>query len=336
VAYWIRSTYRGDVFGSIAVGNDRLERVPAADIIHLRIVDRWPQTRGVPWMHTVMRRLNDLDGYCEAEIVAARSSANVVGFIKSPEPPTSDGEASASAEMALEPGTINHLAPGEDFVGFDPSRPNTGLDGFMRAMLREIAAGIGVSYESISRDYSQSNYSSSRLSLLDDRDAWRVLQQWFVRAFRQPLHEQWLQAAVLARAIPRIDLVQYGMAPQKFEAATFRVRGWSWVDPTKEVNAYKEAVRAGFMTTGDVIAATSPHRDLEDTLREFQREHEMMESFGVSFDTAAPEPVVSTPAPSGEAADAADAADPEDTTDSADAAEPDAPAGRVVQLSRTA
>ena len=46
----------------------------------------------------------------------------------------------------------------------------------MRFMLREIAAGTGVSYESLSRDYSQSNYSSSRLALIDDRDLWRVFQ----------------------------------------------------------------------------------------------------------------------------------------------------------------
>ena len=44
-----------------------------------------------------------------------------------------------------------------------------------------LAAGCGPSYESLSRDYSQSNYSSSRLSLLDDRDLWRVLQQWWLR-----------------------------------------------------------------------------------------------------------------------------------------------------------
>jgi hypothetical protein len=62
-----------------------------------------------------------------------------------------------------------------------------------------------------------------------------------------------LADTALGRAVPRIDLVQYGMAPAKFTAATFRVRGWAWVDPTKEVAAYKEAVRAGFMTTGDTL-----------------------------------------------------------------------------------
>jgi hypothetical protein len=53
-----------------------------------------------------------------------------------------------------------------DFV--NPNRPNSTLDPFMRFLLREIAAGVGVSYESLSRDYSQSNYfKSSRL--IDDR-----------------------------------------------------------------------------------------------------------------------------------------------------------------------
>ncbi|MGA0920517.1 MAG: phage portal protein, partial [Gemmatimonadaceae bacterium] len=37
-----------------------------------------------------------------------------------------------------------------------------------------MASGIGVSYESISRDYSQSNYSSSRLALLEDHDLYKA------------------------------------------------------------------------------------------------------------------------------------------------------------------
>jgi hypothetical protein len=165
----------------------------------------------------------------------------------------------------------------------------------MRYMLREVASSVGVSYESLSRDYSQSNYSSSRLALLDDRDLWKSLQQWFIRSFREPLHREWLGLAVLAGALPSIPPEQYLANRAKFEAAQWKPRGWGWVDPTKEVAAYKEAVLAGFTTVADVIAATGNGADLEDVLNGRRRELDMMAELDLEFDTEfqePPEPVV--------------------------------------------
>jgi lambda family phage portal protein len=168
-------------------------------------------------------------------------------------------------------------------------------------MLREVAAGIGVSYESLSRDYSQSNYSSSRLALLDDRDLWKSLQQWFIRQFREPLHREWLQQAVLASAIPELRVEEYMLDRDKFEAVSFKPRGWSWVDPTKEVEAYKEAVKAGFTTVSAVIAGTAGGLDIEDIIAERQRELGMFEAADIKVDTTVeeePQPAAAPAAPS--------------------------------------
>jgi lambda family phage portal protein len=184
-------------------------------------------------------------------------------------------------------------------------------------MLREMAAGVGTSYESLSRDYSQSNYSSSRLALLEDRDTWRAVQQWFVRSFREPLHRVWLQQATAARAVAGLPFAEYAAAPAKFEAVSFKPRGWQWVDPTKEVEAYKQAVMAGFTTVADVIAETGGGRDLDEVLKQRRRELDEMEAADLSFDTSPenyvkPEPVpepAPTPAPeSDETASEPDAA----------------------------
>jgi capsid protein len=148
-----------------------------------------------------------------------------------------------------------------------------------------------VSYESLSRDYSQSNYSSSRLALLDDRDLWRVLQQWYVRSFREPLLRDWMQAAVLSRAIDSIQVEAYAPDPERFLAVTWKLRGWQWVDPTKEVNAYKEAVKAGFTTVSAVIAQTAGGVDVEDVIAERKRELEMFDAAGIDLDTTVEEPV---------------------------------------------
>jgi lambda family phage portal protein len=284
LAYYVRQRHPGE-FWVVPGETDMVERVPADQILHLRLVDRWPQTRGEPWLHAVVRKLNDMDGYSEAEIVAARGAASYVFTIESPDEttplagqaPAGGDVAPVSKEIVVEPGMGTRLAPGEEWKTHAPNRPNTALDPFMRYMLREVAAGAGTSYESLSRDYSQSNYSSSRLALLDDRDLWKMLQQWFLRNFRLPLHKEWLQAAVFSRAVAAVRLEEYGVDPRKFEAVLFKPRGWGWIDPTKEVEAYKEAVKAGFTTVSDVIAATGGGQDLEDVLRQRRRELAMMD-----------------------------------------------------------
>lgn len=297
IAYWIRNGHPGDIRPAYA-STTMLERVPANQILHLQRITRWPQSRGEPWLHAVISRLRDMDGYTEAEIIAARASACYMGFITSAESPIPDSEeADGQRQIELSPGLVEHLHPGEEYTAHTPNRPNTGLDPFMRYMLREVASGIGVSYESLSRDYSQSNYSSSRLALLDDRDLWRMLQGWFIRNFRHPIHKAWLQQAVLARAISGISVDEYASNMRKFEGVRFKPRGWSWVDPTKEVQAYKDAVLCGFKTVSDVIAETAGGKDIEDVLEDRRRELDLMAKYDLKFETEPAEPPAPAPAP---------------------------------------
>ena len=293
VAYWIRREHPGDL-RSRGGAHDRYERVPAADVFHLRVVKRWPQTRGEPWLHAVLRKLDAMNEYSQYEVDAARASAAYFGTI------TSDGDSPPGAQadaadgqpvMNIESLTIQQLGAGEKFEFHAPNRPNNALDPFMRYMLREIAAGTGPSYESLSRDYSQSNYSSSRLALLDDRDLWRQMQQWWIRSFRLPLHRIWLQQAVLGGAVQGVAASAYADDPSRFEGVLFKPRGWSWVDPTKEVNAYKEAIKAGLTTVTDVVSATGGGMDIEDLIATRKRELAMFAAAGIDVDTTVPEPV---------------------------------------------
>ena len=64
------------------------------------------------------------------------------------------------------------------------------------------------------------------------------------------------------------------------------MRGWGWIDPTKEVTAYKEAVKAGFTTVADVIAQTAGGHDLEDVLEQRRQELDQKEEADLSFDTS--------------------------------------------------
>lgn len=338
VAAWIRPRHPGDIRSR---PSDRLVRVPADELFHLRLITRWPQTRGEPWMHTVLTRLDDTNEYTGSELQAARAQAYTfatierkggepggpVGGAGDPNSLASQVDDDGKATMAIEPLMIQELEQGEELKFHNPNRPNSALDPFMRYMLREIAAGVGVSYESISRDYSQSNYSSSRLSLLDDRDTWRVLQQWWIRAFREPLYREWLNLAVLARAVP-IPVDAFANDRARYEAVKFKPRGWSWVDPTKEVAAYKEAIKAGLTTVTDVVAQTADGRDIEDIIETRKRELRMFENAGIETDTTVMEPAAPAAAPAQTSAPPPEP-DDDDTTN-----KPNDPPRRVVSLAR--
>jgi lambda family phage portal protein len=305
VAYWLRRMHPGDTHTIIGQQSDRFERVPASDIYHLRLIDRWPQTRGEPWLHSVLRKLDDMNEYTQLEVTAARGSAAYFATITTPTPdgfPSATEEGSQKQVIDLEPLTVQQLDPGEALQFHAPNRPNASLDPFMRAMLREVAAGCGTSYESLSRDYSQSNYSSSRMALLDDRDLYKAVQQWWIRSFRQPLHKVWLRQAVLAGAISAVPLDQYANDALRYEAVLFKPRGWSWIDPTKEVAAYKEAIKAGLTTITDVVAATGGGMDVEDVVRTRRRELDMFDEANIELDTTVPEPPAAPVAPAAQTA----------------------------------
>ena len=313
VAYWIRTWHPGEVMLPMGA-RDELLRVPADQIIHLKITERWPQVRGIPWMHAAIARLHQLGEFQDAAVIAARVGAEKVMVLKETEDgrladslgtPNNDGTLSWGSAK----GQVDILPSGTDIADWQPNYPDTNYGPFVTAALRDVAAAFGVSYESLSRDYSTSNYSSSRLALLDDRDGWKVLQQWYIRAVRERLYPVWLQAALMARAIPGVSIEDYLLNRTKFEAVKWKPRGWSWVDPTKEVTAYKEAEKAGYITKADIIAATSSN-DIEDVLRERRRELDMLDEMALHTDTTEglepPEPA-EAPAPA--------APEPDDTDD---------------------
>ena len=326
VAYWLYPRHPGDNMVSGTPASNEYVRVPADEIIHIGRFDRPNQTRCVPWFHSAMVKLRHMGGYEEAEIVRARASASVMGFIETPEvdmpgedADDADGVMDGERYMELSAGVIRQLAPGEKFNGFDPSAANPAIEPFMRFMLRSFAAGAGISYESLSRDYSQSNYSGARMGLLDDRDNWRVIQQWLISTLHQEVFEAFTELAVLSGAL---DLPAYETLPDLYHAVRWQPRGWDWVDPMKEVAAAKAAVRAGFMTLGEVIAAKGG--DYEDVFRQRDRELKLAAQYGLVHDTnpaevdnkgveqsaaapaAADEPAGNKPDAAGDTASAAD------------------------------
>lgn len=292
VAYHFRTRHPGDYpFGG--GGNrpsDRI-RVPADEIIHLGIKSRPNQTRSIPILHSAIMRIHQMGGYEEAEIIAARGSAALMGFIETPDPDsalvddtteTTDANGQTTREKVsdFQPGVFKYLAPGEKVIVPDLHRPGGQFEPFMRVMLRAAAAGASVSYATLSRDYSTSNFSSSRMDMLSERDHWRILQKWFIRNFHQEVFEAWLEMAVLSGELP---LKNFETQPERYQAVKWMPRGWAWIDPLKEVNAAKEAILGGLSNLSHELAGQG--HDIEEMLSQRRNELDLIESLKLKFDT---------------------------------------------------
>ena len=96
-------------------------------MIHAYIPNRPEQNRGVPLTASAMSNIKLLNGYLEAEIVAARTAASKMGFFTSPDGDSyvGDGEDEEYVPiMNAEAGTFEQLPSGMDFKSFDPDHPH--------------------------------------------------------------------------------------------------------------------------------------------------------------------------------------------------------------------
>jgi lambda family phage portal protein len=285
VAYWFFRRHPGDsgVMPNLQREPYQRVRVPADEIRHLFFTERPGQTRGIPSLAAAIQRLRHMQGYEEAEVIAARATACNMGFINSPEIDPSikdDVDEQGDSVTEFEPGVMKKLSPGETFTAMNPTRPGNQFDPFIRVMLRGLASSVGTSYETISRDYSQSNYSSTRQALIEDRDNWRAIQWWLISNLHVPVFEKWLDLAVLSG---ELQLKGYETNPDLYKNVKWMPRGWSWIDPLKEVQAYKAAVRSGFMTQAEVVAQAGG--DFEELIVQRGRELELAKENGVMLDT---------------------------------------------------
>lgn len=272
------TTWMGDAAG-------QKTRVPAEDIIHLFRPERPEQTRGLPWLVASMTRLKMLDGYAEAELMAARTGAAKMGFFTKQTPDGWTGEIDGDGNLAMDasPGTIEELPPGVDFKSWDTNHPNSGYGEFVKNCLRGVATSLGISYNTLASDLEGVNYSSIRAGLLEEREVWRSIQRFLIEHLCEPVFEEWLTLELLSG---RLGLPFEKM--WKFNAPEFRGRRWAWVDPKKDIEAAVMAVEHRHRSLRDVIAEGGG--DIFDVLRTTKADEELAASLGITLTPATPPP----------------------------------------------
>lgn len=272
---WRRPVAYHILEGHPSEGGTRHIPIPAAQMIHGYIPFRVNQTRGIPQLHTAMTRLHMLGGYEEAELVAARVAACMMGILTSKTGDEFKGTgtgAKGDVEVNLEPGNFEQLPEGVDLKMFNPQHPTQAFPDFVKGMLRGASAGANLSYSSVSGDLRDVNFSSIRQGLIDERDGYRVAQAFAIGHLYEPLYRAWLPMAQLAGKlrVPEPPLDHPGLY---YDYAEWQARGWQWVDPLKDVKASIEAFDHGMTTLADIAA--NQGKNWEDILRQQAREREL-------------------------------------------------------------
>lgn len=219
------------------------------------------QPRGVPYLAPVINSIKQLGRYSEAEITAAIVSSYFTVFVTTEEgnsQPIWDGTGQAPAdlgsqgggssnEVSMDVGAIVDLAPKEKVEFANPSRPNTGYEPFISAVIREIGVALSLPYELLIKSFNAS-YSASKAALLDAWMYFRTCRTWLARSFCQPVYETWLAEAV---AIGRISAPGFFTDPLlrwAYTRAAWNGDSQGSINPKDEVAAYRSAIDGRLMT----------------------------------------------------------------------------------------
>lgn len=252
VNYWLFDQHPGDNV-SLRARRATSSPIPANNIIHLFAPERPGQGRGFPRLAPVISRVRDLQLYEDAELarknLEARLSVLASGDISSLANPAAYGDAADTTKARqtgelgeLASGVITELPPGVNVTVVEP-KAAPGYVEYVKQQLHLIAAGMGVTYEMITGDMRDVNFSSARVRLLDFRRAVQQM-QWLVLIPKMldRIHQAFVDAARLIGEIDRADYtVSY--SPPK----------WDYVNPEQDVAADLKEISAGLSSISEKL-----------------------------------------------------------------------------------
>lgn len=226
-------------------------RVPAADMLHVFDPLFPGQVRGLTWLAPVLLKLNDRDAASDAMLMQAKVASLMTAFVVDP-----DGS-DTPLDVSLEPGVARIVPPGFDVKFSQPPAGIAQAADFLRTIDREIAAGVGLTFEALTGDLGEANYSSARVGLLEFRRRAEALQRALIEGqFLRPLWSRWIDRQALAGRI------EAGADMAEYRAVRFTPPGWQWVDPQNEVAAEVAAIAAGLKSREEVVSGRG--RDIDE------------------------------------------------------------------------
>lgn len=270
-AYWMHPFHPGDTMPS-AANNDAV-RVPGGDVVHLYAADRTGQMRGLPWLAAAITTLHQVNDYMDAELLRKQMAAALVGFVTRPD--TADinaqdiaasfGAATAGPgdelSVALEPGTMQYLAPGEAVEFNSPADVGGNFETFLSANYRAVSAATNLIYEELTGDWKSANDRTFRAISNTFR---RAVAQWqwglVVHQFCQPILNRFVEFAVASGAI----FLPRGVAIEDLRACDWRPQRHDYINPAQDIAATGQAIALGLTSRSAEIAERGDDAEMID------------------------------------------------------------------------
>jgi lambda family phage portal protein len=253
-AYHMRRTHPGDQLGAF---DSTVVVVPASEVCHLYEELRPGQTRGVPFLTSVILRLHEVQAYDEAELTRKRVDACVAAFVLAPADDGTDANDSGDKLLItdseghtlrhIEPGMFHVLRGGSDVKMHVPAA-SPGYEGYMTVALRTIAAGCDMPYELLSGDLSKVNYSSLQFGM--DSFKASIVQLRDTQLVPHVLAPTWQWFADVAEASGAFRF----RAPEEKRQVAWVPPPWPRVDRKGEAEATLKELRLGRTTLRRVVA----------------------------------------------------------------------------------
>ncbi len=305
VAYSIQEAHQGDWYN--AAKSLTWKKIPRETswgrpiIVHDFDHDRASQHRGgAGILSPVLQRLKMLIKYDGAELDAALLNAVFSAYIESPfdhsllgdalgeEVNTigayQNGRAQFHDERKIMMGSavIPTLYPGEKINTMDAARPSSNYPAFEAAVMRNLAAGTGLSAQQVSNNWSDVNYSSARAAMIE---AWSTMDRRraaYTVGFSHQMFTCWAEESFDSDDYP--DLPNGAPEFHECRAAYARAR-WigpakGWVDPVAEREGVWLGLEIGTSNLEDECAEQGI--DMMDNLDELEIERKAFEERGLN------------------------------------------------------
>jgi lambda family phage portal protein len=293
VAYWMYRSHPGDV-SSLNSGYNQLVRVPASQVLHIFEPVEPGQLRGLPRLSPVLKRLRSLDNYDDAVLFRQEVANLFAGFIKKPSPddiqtpvdPVTGAPLNLAADgftpmVALEPGTMQELLPGEEVEFSTPPDAGNNYADFMRQQLMAAAAGAGMPYEILTGDMREVNDRALRVVLTEFRRRLEQLQFGvYVHQLCRPVRAAWMDMAVLSGAVLLPD---YTQRRREYLRTRWVPQGWAYIHPVQDVQSRTMEVNAGFASRSEMVLRTG--YDAETVDEENAADAERARGKGLNYST---------------------------------------------------
>lgn len=260
-------------------GSGRWERIPRElptgrpAMLHIFEPVEDGQTRGANQFYSVMERLKMLDSLQATQLQSAIVKAMYAATIESELDTQSAmdfilgansqeqrerltgwiGEIAAyyaAAPVRLGGAKVPHLMPGDSLNLQTAQDTDNGYSVFEQSLLRYIAAGLGVSYEQLSRNYAQMSYSTARASANESWAHFMGRRKFVASRQASQMFLCWLEEAIVRRVVtlPSKARFSFQEARSAWGNCDWIGSGRMAIDGLKEVQEAVMLIEAGLST----------------------------------------------------------------------------------------